>query len=141
MMLALYTSYQGMIGLENEFQIPFSLTVLTVIVMLSPVVFAAFLALDVPQHAVWLATLFGGVSYPLYLVHQHIGYIIFTHLGEGDLRTLTFVMVDLFTLALIIYVFFDRHLVKSVRATLTRWFVPSDAEARFGKSTALTPGE
>ena len=141
MLLALYTSYQGMIGLENEFHIAFSLTVLVAIVLLSPVVFAAFLALKVPDHSVWFATLCGGVSYPLYLVHQHIGYVIFYHLGEGNLRTLTFVMIDLFTLALIIFVFFDRHLVTSVRAVLTRWFMPSSSNTGLGNSTALTPGE
>ena len=144
MTLALYTSYQAMLGLEDEFHIVFSLWVLTAIVLLAPLVFYAFLSFRIPDHSIWLATLAGGVSFPLYLVHQHIGYVIFYHLGGGNARTLTFVMIDLFMLALMIYVFFDRHMVVSVRATLTRWFGPlssNNIEGSYNKTTALTPGE
>ncbi|MEN9894750.1 MAG: hypothetical protein RIR97_602 [Pseudomonadota bacterium] len=144
MMLALYTSYQELVGLENEFQIALSTWLLTLIVLLLPVVLFAFLSFKVPVRFVFLASFAGGLSYPLYLVHQHIGYVIFYHLGQGNLQTLMIVMVGLFILASIIYLLFDRHAVTWVRTILMGWLVQGllyRRLARHDKTNAVLAAE
>jgi hypothetical protein len=77
-------------------------------------------------------------------VHQHIGYVIFYHLGQGNLQTLMIVIMGLFILASIIYLLFDRHAVTWVRTILMGWLVQGllyRRLARHDKTNAVLAAE
>jgi peptidoglycan/LPS O-acetylase OafA/YrhL len=62
----------------------------------------------------------GAMSYPLYLIHQHIGYIAFARLGGGlgGGAALSLVMASILVLAFILWIAFDRPLVPLLRKKL-----------------------
>jgi peptidoglycan/LPS O-acetylase OafA/YrhL len=63
----------------------------------------------------------GALTYPLYLIHQHIGYIAFTRLQGtmSDEALLALVIAGLVFMAFAVWICVDRPLSKALRARLT----------------------
>jgi peptidoglycan/LPS O-acetylase OafA/YrhL len=68
-----------------------------------------------------LLSALGALTYPLYLLHQHIGYIAFTalHGMASDAALLAIVIAGLVSMAFAVWIFVDRPMSRALRARLT----------------------
>jgi len=79
----------------------------------------------------WVLGMAGGVTYPIYLLHQYIGYAILNEFFSDGRRYLglAVVLLAVFFLSLIVYVFFDRpvrrYLMGCLQHRSRRGTVPS----------------
>jgi len=64
----------------------------------------------------------GGITYPLYLLHMQLGYVIFTALAlEHHILALTFaIVVGAFVLAYLIWRFFERWAHRWIKVSLSK---------------------
>lgn len=121
--LSIATTLKGLAWLEAAYSDRFSSASAVPVVLLGYALFAvaAFSERPVLRPA-FLATL-GALTYPVYLLHQHIGYIAFRHLDgmlPGSMQ-LVLVVLAVLILAWLIWYFVERPLIPWLRHQLTSW--------------------
>ncbi len=78
-------------------------------------VFLGFAMVRVPGKLSGIAVALGGLSYPLYLLHENIGFVLFNRSGLSGPWGVVVVTVMMIGLAYGFWQFFDRHIVRIVR--------------------------
>jgi peptidoglycan/LPS O-acetylase OafA/YrhL len=82
---------------------------------LGSLAFFGFTIVRLPEGLAGLAAALGGLSYPLYLLHENIGFVLFNHIGMTGPWNVVLVAVMVISLAYIFWLLFDRHIARSVR--------------------------
>ncbi|MBB1075268.1 hypothetical protein HUU62_12695 [Rhodoferax sp. 4810] len=84
------------------------------------------------------STLAGGLTYPIYLIHAHFGYMILSRFGSSENRAqiylVTFFLV--FCVAFLVHIFVEKRLSKQWK-NIFRIFVTSPLDVLTKKMTAL----
>ncbi|MGW4799069.1 acyltransferase family protein [Nonomuraea sp. NPDC004297] len=125
----------------TRYGVTYSPVVVTVLVVLITLVMT-FVALRVTRRLSWpgLVTA-GSLTYPLYLVHAHIGFILFARLeGVADKYVLLAGMiVVMLTLAYAVHRFVERPLAPRLKKLLSKRQPPAHAAAQPGGRTGEVP--
>jgi len=120
-------------GAASEmFGVPFSLHMVFPIVLASAAVVFFSRRLSERMKPAALVTLLGGLTYPLYLVHENIGYAVLNTLYSADTRWLGFVYVVAlsFAAATALYLWFDLPARRRLRRAFPRFTATSADSAR-----------
>ncbi|GGE43974.1 acyltransferase [Agaricicola taiwanensis] len=114
--------YNSMRTMEDHFGFEGSigLTLLVLAVAIAAVVTAV--RMPWPILPASLSAALGGISYPLYLLHQHIGYLVFQHLADtiDTWLLLTIAIAALVALSFVIWRFIERPAIPALRSFLMR---------------------
>lgn len=119
--IAVQTSLAGLTVIEQRYSVQLSGLAAATLVT---VMFALFVAASTARPTrlpLGLLAAAGGVTYPLYLLHQHIGYIAFSRLKGAmpDMALFGLVIAGMLVTATVIWLAVDRPLPRALRQRLT----------------------
>jgi peptidoglycan/LPS O-acetylase OafA/YrhL len=119
--IALQTSIAGMHVIAEKYDTEFSGAAVALLVPGIFILFYAATALSPSRMPLGLLSALGAVTYPLYLLHQHIGYIAFARLrgSMGDEALLAAVTAGLLATAFAVWICVDRPMQSALRLRLT----------------------
>lgn len=82
----------------------------------------------------------GGITYPLYLLHQQIGYTIFTRLAPANARiAVAAIVLGVVLLSWMIWKYIEPPLHAAVKTTLTAWAKRAGRPVKLGLSGSSRP--
>jgi peptidoglycan/LPS O-acetylase OafA/YrhL len=115
------TSLAGLKVIADRYDTMFSGAVAALLVLGIYTLFYAATSPSLTRIPSGLLSKAGAVTYPLYLLHQHVGYIAFSRLYGvvSDGALLVFVMTVLLAMAVAIWFFVDRPVSRALRSRLT----------------------
>jgi peptidoglycan/LPS O-acetylase OafA/YrhL len=118
--VALYYVVQDALAKQAHYQVPYSSTTFIVI---NTVYFFMFVLIGLNK-TTWLQVPFfatlGLITYPLFLLHQHIGYMAFTYLHVNKYVLLVLLLVVMFSLSYLVYRFVEKPLARPFGIWLDR---------------------
>jgi peptidoglycan/LPS O-acetylase OafA/YrhL len=118
--VSLRTSLNLLPVIEEDYSTEFSgLVIGALVIILYAILFAATSS-RASRLPAWIVFPLGAISYPLYLLHQHIGYIAFSKLESSlsGFAALALVTLGVFMLAAGVWLFVEKPLVPALRRML-----------------------
>ncbi len=119
--IALQTSLAGMRVIAEKYDSAFSGAAVALLVLGMFILFYALTTPSPTRLPLRLLGALGAMTYPLYLLHQHIGYIAFARLRGtvGDPALFAVVITGLLAAAFAVWICIDRPLQSALRPRLT----------------------
>jgi peptidoglycan/LPS O-acetylase OafA/YrhL len=119
--IAVQTSLAGLKVISDRYDTAFSGAAAALLVLGIFALFYAATSAAATRMPLRLLGALGAVTYPLYLLHQHIGYVVFTRLhgivsGEA---LLAIVITLLVSMAVAVWIVVDRPMSRALRSRLT----------------------
>ena len=138
--VAVFHAVHSLAWLRSHSGTAFDSWVVAAICLISIV--AIFLATRIKQFPLppALTVVIGGITYPLYLLHQQIGYTILTRLAPADTRlAVTMTVLGIVLLSWIIWRYIEPPLHAAVKTTLTKWAERAGRPVKLGLSGSSRP--
>lgn len=119
--VSMFKTVEYLLYFESEYRAKFSLAVINSIIVLMYALYIFFIKYSnyfVKYLNVKLVVFLGGLTYPLYLVHQNASYILFSYFsGDNEFLLLFFLLIASFILSTCIYLIIE----KKVHRKLSRF--------------------